>query len=273
VEFVMHSFFVSLPLAVAVWLIMVVVLAGLAALLVLPSRMIGRARAGTVLAAGPAGDLASDVTGDLSAVTGELVAVPVVDLVPSPAEDLEYAGEISVATHRAAATARRHRTEWITAQDELDAAWTAFDEADRAARATHKAGAFPLMSRRRKPGENVDRERYLHHAASEACRHREISIKQLNEIFAHRGWNPRLHPVFQEGALRNAIRDHRLAHYRQALANERKAWHAAEVSAQAVRSLRLEMAAAIARSGTRQPAPDEQWWAEQWTTADLPAAA
>jgi hypothetical protein len=233
VEIVMHSFFVSLPLAVVVWLIMLLVLG---ALIAFPRR--ARAAGRTW-----------------------------------PVEDLRYADEVSIAARRAAATADRHRTEWIAAQEALDAAWTEFDAADRAARATAKAGAFPLMSRRRKPGENVDRQRYLHHAASEACRHRQISIAQLNDVFAHRGWNPRLHPVFQEIALRNAIRDHRLADYQAALENERKAWQAAEMSAQAVRSLRLEVAAAIARSSTRQPAPDEQWWAEQWATADLPAAA
>ncbi|NMO51275.1 hypothetical protein HH310_08750 [Actinoplanes sp. TBRC 11911] len=264
-DFVLHSFFVSLPLAVVVWLIMVVVLAGLAALLVLPSRLTSRARDRAAADGAP--------TAELTMSPGGTFTPRLVESAPSPAEDLQYAGEISVAARRAAATAERHRGEWIAAQEELEAAWTAFDAADRAARATLKAGAFPLMSRRRKPGENVDRERYLHHAASEACRHREISIKQLNDIFAHRGWNPRLHPVFQEGALRNAVRDHRLAGYRQALATERKAWQTAELSAQAVRSLRLEVAAAIAHSGTRQPAPGEQWWAEQWTTADLPAAA
>jgi hypothetical protein len=233
VEFVLHSFLVSLPFAAAVWLIMVLALVALVG-------FAHRARAVQR---------------------------------PAATEDLQYADEVSVAARGAAATAERHRTEWIAAQEELDAAWAAFDAADRAARATAKAGAFPLMSRRRKPGENADRQRYLHHAASEACREHAISIRQLNDVFAHRGWNPRLHPVFQEGALRNAIRDHRLTDYQAALDKERKAWQAAESSAEAVRSLRLEVAAAIARSGTRQPAADEQWWAEQWTTADLPAAA
>jgi hypothetical protein len=231
VEIVLHSFLISLPLAGAVWLIMVV---GLVVLVAVAHR--------------------------------PRTAEPA-------AEDLTYADEISVAARRAAVMAVQHRTAWVTAQEELDAAWAAFDAADRRARATAQACAFPLMSRHRKPGENVDRQRYLHHAATEACRRRQISIGQLNEVFAHRGWNPRLHPVFQEGALRNAIRDHRLADYQAALAKERMAWHDAEMSAEAVRSLRFEVAAAFARSGTRQPASDEQWWTEQWTTADLPATA
>lgn len=235
-EFLVHSFLVSLPFAAAVWLIMVLMLAGLITLHSFPRR--ARVAERTL-----------------------------------PTEDLQYADEVSVAARGAAANAVRHRAAWVTAHEELDAAWAAFDAADRAARATIKASAYPLMSRRRKPGENVDRERYLYHVASEACRQRAISIGQLNDVFAHRGWNPRLHPVFQEAALRNAVRDHRLAAYQAALAKERKAWHAAEVSAEALRSLRLEVAGAIARSGIRQPAAEEQWWAEQWATADLPAVA
>jgi hypothetical protein len=235
VETALHSFIVSLPLAVAFWLIMLLLLAGAAALLAVPRR-----------------------------------AKPEE---PENKEHLRYAAEVSVAAERAAATAERRRAAWAGAQDELDAAWAAFDAADQAARAGTKASAYPLMSRRRKPGENVDRQRYLHHSATEACRRHDLSIAQLNDVFAHRGWNPRLHPVVQEAALRNAIRDHRLATYQAALTKERTAWRAAEVSAEAVRSLRLEAAAAIARGGARQPASDEQWWAGQWTTTELPAVA
>jgi len=184
-----------------------------------------------------------------------------------------YAGEVSVAAGRAAATAKRRRTDWVGAQRELEAAWLAFDAADRVARQAAKALAYPLMSRRRKPGENADRQRYLHHAAGAACRNREISIAQLNEVYAHRGWNPRLHPVVQESMLKQAVRDHRWAQYRAALENERAAWHEAEFAAEALRSLRLEAAAAVTRAGVGQPAGDEQWWADAWTTAELPAAA
>ena len=184
-----------------------------------------------------------------------------------------YAGEVSVAAGRAAATAERRRTDWVSAQQELDAAWLAFDAADKAARQAARALAYPLMSRRRKPGENAERQRYLHHAASAACRNREISIAQLNDVYAHRGWNPRLHPVVQESVLKQAIRDHRWAEYQRALEKERTAWQEAEFAAEALRSLRLEAAAAVTRAGAGQPAGDEQWWADAWTTAELPAAA
>jgi hypothetical protein len=184
-----------------------------------------------------------------------------------------YAGEVTVAAGRAAATAERRRAGWVSAQQELDAAWLAFDTADRAARQAAKALAYPLMSRRRKPGENAERQRYLHHAASAACRNREISIAQLNDVYAHRGWNPRLHPVVQESALKQAIREHRWAEYQKALAAERNSWQEVEFAAGALRSLRLEAAAAVTRAGAGQPAGDEQWWADTWTTAELPAAA
>lgn len=184
-----------------------------------------------------------------------------------------YAGEVAVAAGRAAATAERRRTEWVGAQQELDAAWLAFDAADQVARQAARALAYPLMSRRRKPGENAERQRYLHHAAGAACRNREISIAQLNDVYAHRGWNPRLHPVVQESVLKQAIRDHRWAEYRTALEKERNAWQEAEFAAGALRSLRVEAAAAVTRAGAGQPAADEQWWADAWTTAELPAAA
>jgi len=184
-----------------------------------------------------------------------------------------YAGEVSVAAGRAAATAERRRTDWVGAQQELEVAWIAFDAADKVARQAARALAYPLMSRRRKPGENVERQRYLHHAAGAACRNRELSIAQLNDVYAHRGWNPRLHPVVQESVLKQAIRDHRWAQYQAALAKEQTAWQQAESAAEALRSLRLEAAAAVTRAGAGQPAGDEQWWADAWTTAELPAAA
>jgi hypothetical protein len=173
-----------------------------------------------------------------------------------------YAAEIVVAADRAAATAGRRRTEWERSIEDVDAAWAAYEAADRDARRTAAAAAFPMLSRRRRPGENADRERYLHRAATAACRRQEISIRQLNEVLAHRGWNARLHPVVQEAALHQAIRDHRFAAYQAATARERQAWETAERAAAALRSLRAEAQDAQVR--TRMLSTDEQWWAEQW---------
>ena len=233
----LHRFLVSVPQVAALWIVML---------------------AGVFLLAG------------LLARRGRPAPQPMSE---AEADARRYAGEVSVAADRAAAMAERRRAGWAAAQQELDSAWLAFDAADRTARQAARALAYPLMSRRRKPGENAERERYLHHAASAACRNREISIAQLNDVFAHRGWNPRLHPVVQESALKLAIREHRFGQYQTALEKERVAWQEAESAADALRSLRLEAAAAITRVTAGQPVSDEQWWADQWTTAELPAAA
>ncbi len=202
---------------------------------------------------------------------------PRIELAPVPqppadlfrtTDDLRYAEEVAVAADRAAATARRRRDAWTSAQDAVDAAWIAYDEADRAARRGPRAAPYPVMRRRRARGENADRERYLHHAATAACRHREISIGQLNDVLAHRGWNPRLHPAAQESALRLAVRDHRYAGYLSAVERERQAWEAAEQAAVALASLRAEACAATVRISVDDLSADADWWAEQWVTAE-----
>ena len=106
-----------------------------------------------------------------------------------------------------------------------------------------------------------------------ACRRREISIGQLNEILAHRGWNPRLHPAAQESALCAAVRDHRLAVYQRAAEAERQAWEAAEQAAEVLRELRAEACAATVRNNVDEPSADADWWAEQWSTAEPVRAA
>ncbi|GAA0554038.1 hypothetical protein GCM10010172_40760 [Paractinoplanes ferrugineus] len=231
-ETAMHSFLVSVPQAAALWAVM---LGAVLLATVVIARMQRRRPA-----AGPA--------------------------------DRRSADDAEVAAERAAAAAARLRAEWDSAQERLDAAWAAFDAADKLARQAAKACAYPLISKRRKPGENAHRERYLHHAAGAACRNQEISIAQLNDIYAHRGWNPRLHPVMQESMLRQAVRAHRFDGYQKALKIERTAWQEAEAAAESLRALRLE-AGAVSHAAATQPAADEQWWAEQWTTAELPAAA
>ncbi|WP_250007040.1 hypothetical protein [Actinoplanes sp. M2I2] len=234
----MQSFFVSLPQAAALWLLLLLAIAVAATLAAIPTR------------------------------------APAPPLTGPQADALRFAGEVAVAAERAAATAARRRAEWAAAQEQVDAAWQAFDDADRLARESRRAAAYPLMSRRRKPGENVDRQRYLHHAATAACRRREISIAQLNDVLAHRGWNPRLHPVVQEGLLRAAVRAHRLSEYEDAQKREQAAWHESELAADALRSLRAEAAAALVRAGVAGPVvADDQWFADQWTSTEVPAMA
>lgn len=175
-----------------------------------------------------------------------------------------YADQVALAAEQAAAVARLRRDDWVRAQEEVDATWAAFDAADRDARRSVTAAAFPILRQRRTRAELADRERNLHRRATAACRRRELSIAQLNEVLAHRGgWNPRRHPVAQEAALRVAVREHRFAAYQAATGRERRAWQDAERAAATVRSLRAEALAVQARAGSdvRQ--------AQRWTPAPV----
>jgi hypothetical protein len=177
------------------------------------------------------------------------------------------AAEVAAAADRAAVLADRRRAEWQEALAAVDSAWCAYREADAEARRFAAATAYPVMRRRRARTENADRERYLHRAATAACRRREISIGQLNEALAHRGWNPRLHPAAQEAALHCATREHRLAGYSAATERERRAWAAAEEAADRLRTLRAEACAAALRASVA-PSADVDGWAGQRTTAE-----
>ncbi len=165
------------------------------------------------------------------------------------AEHAEHAAEV----------ARRRRADWLRAQEQVETTWAAFDAADRDARRVAAAAAFPILRQRRTRAELADRERNLHRTATAACRRRELSIAQLNEVLAHRGnWNPRRHPVAQEAALRAAVREHRFAVYQAATALERQAWQEAERAAATLRDLRAEALPARARAG-RDVHYEQQW--------------
>ncbi|MBM0240515.1 hypothetical protein JNW88_31735, partial [Micromonospora sp. ATA32] len=148
---------------------------------------------------------------------------------PEPAaaaEDLRrYAGEVAVAAAGAVQTARRRRADWLAAQEEVDRAWRAYDEAETAARRFAGGLALPTPVTPRTPAEYAARERYLHHAAMAAHWRGELSARQLSDVFGHLdGWDPRRHPVEQEVVLAGAVRDGKLAGYRSAADRERSAW-------------------------------------------------
>ena len=168
----------------------------------------------------------------------------------------------ALAAEQAAAESRRRRADWLRAQEQVDATWAAFDAADRDARRVAAAAAFPIFKQRRTRTELADRERNLHRMATAACRHRELSIAQLNEVLAHRGsWNPRRHPVAQEAALRAAVREHRFAAYRSATERERQAWQEAERAAATLRGLRPDFRTVRAEAGR------DVHYEQQWTPA------
>ncbi|HEX8627016.1 MAG TPA: hypothetical protein VF755_02455 [Catenuloplanes sp.] len=169
-------------------------------------------------------------------------------------EARRYAEEVAVAAGRAAVTARRRRLEWLATHDAVEAAWQAFDAIDNEARRLAAAAIFPLPRTARTPAEFADRERYLHRAATAACRRRELSVRQLSDALGHRnGWDPRRHPVEQQVVLCRVSRDHLLGAYRTVSAAERAAWHAAEVAAVAAASLREEALAAAVRAAGLEP--------------------
>jgi hypothetical protein len=224
VESALQFFLSSFPLAAVIWSLLLLVAGGLAVALVTPR-----------------------------------------DHHPSPSadsDDVRFAAEVTVAADRAAVTAQRWRAEWEQAQAAVDAAWAGYEEADRAVRRIAGAAAFGTPFGWALSCDGAERERYLHRAATAACRRHEISIRQLNEALAHRGWDPRLHPVEQEAALVRAARTNRLTAWQQARQRERQAWEAAEAAAEALRALRVEAVAARLAVGLDLRPAGEQWWIE-----------
>ncbi len=186
------------------------------------------------------------------------------DADPEPGEAHRYADEIAVAAERAARTAARRRADWARAERAVDTAWRAFEEADRAGRRAASAAAFVGPDSDPTPAEYAERERFLHRTATAACRRGELPIGRLAAVLAHRdGWDPARHPAVQQAALCRAVRDARLAEYREATAAERRAWHAADLAAAALRSLRDEAFAARVRADTDRPAGAADWLEDQ----------
>lgn len=178
------------------------------------------------------------------------------------AESARFAEEMTVAAQRAATTAARQRAGWHDAAQQVDVALAAYQTAETALLRAQRAAAFATPDTVRTPAQYVERERFLHRAATAACRRGELSLEQLDDALAHRnGWSPRLHPVEQELVLARAAVAHLRAGYRLAAAAERTAWHDADLAAAAVRTLRNEAdrarvaQSATTRSRSVRPAP------------------
>ncbi|MEW2472342.1 hypothetical protein [Micromonospora gifhornensis] len=192
--------------------------------------------------------------GVLTALVARPEPVPPTDRTPDlPDHDdvvdqRRYAGEVAVAAAGAAQNAGRRRAAWHRAQTELDRAWAAYDEAEAAARRLAAATAWPSPGTPRTPAEYAARERWLHHAAMAAYWRGDLTGRQLADALAHRaGWDPRRHPAEQEIFLARVVRDGRLAAYQAAAQQERDAWRAAELAADAARALSTEAYAAAQR--------------------------
>ncbi|WP_243704558.1 hypothetical protein [Micromonospora sp. KC723] len=218
---VLYQFLIEVPTAAAIWSV----------LLVLALTLL------TVLVARPEREDPLDED-----------AAPTDDPAVEAADLRRYAGEVAVAAAHAARTAPRWRDAWLAAQEEVDRAWTAYDEAETAARRFVGAGALPTPRTPRTPAEYAARERWLHRAVVAAHWRGELPVQRLRDVFAHRdGWDPRRHPVEQEVRLARAVRDSRREAYLAAADRERAAWRDAERAAEAARALAVEAYAAAQR--------------------------
>jgi hypothetical protein len=161
------------------------------------------------------------------------------------AESIRYAQEVAVAARGAASTAERRRVECQEAQARVDRTWQAYQDADAALTRARKAAVYTSL-------ESIDlaeRARALRRAAQAAYRRGDLSDEQLLDALTHRnGWDPELHPVEQELVLARAAVRHRFAVHQQARDAEAEAWRASGIATAAVRSLRLEAAAAATRA-------------------------
>ncbi|MGC5022890.1 hypothetical protein [Micromonospora sp. DT47] len=221
---VLYQFLIEVPTAAAIWsALLVLALTGL-----------------TVVVARPERDRPADEGAPVEPLPG--------DAAPEMADLRRYAEEVAVAAAGAAQTARRRRDAWLTAQEEVDRAWSAYDEAEGVARRFTGTAALPTPRTPRTPAEYAGRERWVHRAAVAAHWRGELSLTQLRDVFAHRdGWDPRRHPVEQEVLLARAVRDGRREAYRSATERERSAWRDAELAAEAARALAVEAYAAAER--------------------------
>ncbi|WDZ87800.1 hypothetical protein [Micromonospora cathayae] len=238
-DVVLYEFLIDVPRAAAIWsALLLLALTVLTVLVARPEREPTPA-APSPLPAGP--DAAAGGPAGPEAAAGDPVGPDLADL-------RRYAEEVAVAAAGAAQTARRRRADWLTAQEEVETAWQAYDEAESAARRFAGAAALPLLATPHTPAEYAARERYLHRAAMAAYWRGDLSVRQLSDVFARRhGWDPRLHPVVQEAVLHRVVRDLRRADYRVAAERERVAWQDAEVAATAARSLAEEAYVAAER--------------------------
>jgi hypothetical protein len=172
--------------------------------------------------------------------------------VAQAADAARYTEEIAVAAQRATVTVQRRREQWHDAQQLVDTAAGAYQQAGERVLHACRAAAYGAPAIGLTPAHYADRERYLHTAAVQAHRRGHLSTPQLRDALAHRGgWDPRLHPAEQDVALTRATRRHLHHRYQLAVAAERAAWHDAGIAVIAARTLRSEAHAALA---TTRPA-------------------
>jgi hypothetical protein len=267
----LHDFYINVQHALLIWLGLIgVTVAGFALMSFVArrGRLVPPSRKALTMSAVRELNLGSvSLKDDETAVikTPEPVKKPVLAkkelqvkrIVASPEDDARrFAEEVAVAAQRAAQTAERRHDEWVAVQRTQDAAWRAYEEADKVVQRTEEANSFPSFE---EPGELtadelLDRRRYLHRAATEAHARGELSAQQLSDALFHRnGWDPTKHPFEQQLILKQVARERLLRAYQEASTIERAAWHAYDLASAARRSLEDEAFQADLKAKQPQP--------------------
>lgn len=169
------------------------------------------------------------------------------------AQSVRYAQEVRVAARRAGEAADRWQAHWESASERVDAAWTAWQEADARWARSRATAAFGTPSTPHDPAEYADRERFLHSAVRSAVSRGELPATAMDEALSGRaGWDATLHPVEQELVLNRACVAHLAREHESAVAAERAAWHDVQLARRTRDSLRRE--AVLAESLVPGPA-------------------
>ncbi|GAA1506590.1 hypothetical protein GCM10009827_020470 [Dactylosporangium maewongense] len=161
-----------------------------------------------------------------------------------------YSDEVAVAASRTSVMAGRRREEWEAAQRTQEAAWRAYEEAEKGVRRLERAQAFPLTE-----DDPDTRRQHMVRMVNAAHQRGELSAAHLADALMHRnGWDPTEHPFAQQLRMRRIIRDRLFRAYQQASTLEREAAAAADLAASSKRSLDDEAFSATlqVRSAPRQ---------------------
>jgi hypothetical protein len=212
-------FFQDLPRALGIWSLLLLVAVGIFAILIAPPRK-------------PKAAMVSPVQGPALKRTR----------LTAEAQDLSrHATRLNAIAEQAEQIAGKRRSDWLSALAQSDQTWQAFSTGEAEARRLLSTLALPEPLTPKTPAEYAEREKYLHRSAMRACSHRELSALELSDALAHRnGWDPTLHPLEQEVALRKRVRDSLFTAHQIALGKEAKAWDSAQLAATAARNLRQE---------------------------------
>jgi hypothetical protein len=169
-----------------------------------------------------------------------------------------FAEEVTVAADQATQAAGRWQESWERAETRMAAAFEAWLDADARLRTGLAAAAYGVPWTAPTCAEYAGRERHLHRVVRAAVEQGLLPAAAIADAEAGRGgWDARLHPLEQDLVVRRASARYLRERYEAAVAEERRAWHDAELSRHTSESLRHEVSAAVHRAGAlRRTAPE-----------------